>query len=171
MLVVLSDTHRSAGHGLGDHLRATVADADRVVHAGDFTSAATLEAFYDVAPRLDAVHGNADGAAVRERLPAERTLTYGGVRIAVTHRQGGGETGLSMFGRQARASLVVSGHTHRQRVGGEAPVLLNPGSHDDPRGNRPGYAVLNPAEEGLRGECRGLDGTVREPFVVPSLEG
>jgi putative phosphoesterase len=165
-MLVLSDTHRAEGHGLTDHLRETVAAADRVVHAGDFTTPAVLSALREVAPRVDAVHGNADAPALRSDLPAERTLTYGGVRIAVTHRANGGRTGLTMVGRAADAALVVSGHTHRPTVVDGEPTLLNPGSHADPRGNRPGYARLTPEDGGLVGELRDPDGTRIERFRV-----
>jgi len=166
MLVVLSDTHRATGHGLTDHLVETVAAADRVIHAGDFTTPDVLEALRSVGPRVDAVHGNADDERVRSRLPSERTLTYEGVRIAVTHRADGGQTGLAMVGKQAGADLVVSGHTHRPTVVDGDPVLLNPGSHDEPRGSRPGYARLEPRDGGLDGALCDLAGTVVEAFRV-----
>jgi len=168
MLVVLSDTHRTEGHGLTDHLQETVSEADHVVHAGDFTTPATLSALREVASRVDAVHGNADVEALRERLPERRQLTYGGVRIAVTHRAEGGRTGLAMVGRTVDADLVVSGHTHRPTVVDGDPVLLNPGSHADPRGNRPGYARLLPDDGALDGELREPDGTLGERFRVES---
>jgi len=170
MLVVVSDTHRQAGHGFEGPLRSAVRAADRVVHAGDFTTTDVVDAVGAAAARLDAVHGNADGAAVTDRLPAERTLTCEGVRVVVTHRPEGGPTGLSMLGRARDADLVVFGHTHRptlvppDEAGGV--TLLNPGSHADPRGNRPGYATLEPAETGLEGRLRSLDGTVVERFEV-----
>ncbi|MEF8756758.1 MAG: metallophosphoesterase [Halobacteriales archaeon] len=167
MLVVLSDTHGRDAPELTDHLLEAVRNADRVVHAGDFTTAAVLEAVRDVAPRLDAVHGNADEGVVRERLPAERILEYAGTRIGVTHWKEGGETGLSLFGRSVGADLVVFGHTHRPGVvTGADPVLLNPGSHATPRGNRPGYAALRPTGDGLAGTLRDLDGTVVDRFSV-----
>ena len=167
MLAILSDTHASDGHDLTDHLLETVREADRVVHAGDFTTEPVLDAFQDEAPRLDAVHGNADDPTVRERLPAERVLEYADVRIALTHRSDGGETGLSMFGRSVGADLVVFGHTHRPLVVGDAdPVLLNPGSHATPRGHRPGYAELAPAGDGLEGTLRDPDGVVLDRFSV-----
>jgi len=170
MLVVLSDTHRTDGPDLTDHLRETVAGADRVVHAGDVTTPATLSALRAVGPRVDAVHGNADAPELQSRLPAQRTLTYGGVRIAVTHRADGGATGLTMVGREAGAALVISGHTHRPTVVDGDPVLLNPGSHADPRGNRPGYARLSPEDGGLAGELREPDGTLVEAFRVEGEE-
>jgi len=167
MLVVLSDTHRESGHGLSGPALDAVRSADRVVHAGDFTTEAVVDAFADEAARLDAVHGNADDPAVHERLPEARTFAYEGARVAVTHRRDGGATGLALFGRSRDADVVVSGHTHRPTVvDADDVVLVNPGSHADPRGHRAAFAELEPAADGLVGRLRELDGTTIERFRV-----
>lgn len=167
MLVLLSDTHGTDGHRLRGRTLEAVRAAALVIHAGDFTTTAVVDAFAEEAARLDAVHGNADGPAVRERLPEARVLEYAGARIAVTHHRDGGATGLSLFGRSRGADLVVSGHTHRPTVVDAAElVLLNPGSHADPRGNRAAFAELEPADDGLDGRLRGVDGTILESFSV-----
>lgn len=161
MLVVCSDTHCRDDPSLSDQLAADIAAADAVCHAGDFTTEAVLNQFQTAADRLYAVHGNADTAAVRDRLPEARTLTYKGTTIALTHRQAGGATGLALFGRSRDASLVISGHTHAPSVtAADGVTLLNPGSHAEPRGNRAGYAVVTPSESGLTVELREPDGTV-----------
>ncbi|WP_254766414.1 metallophosphoesterase [Salinilacihabitans rarus] len=169
MLAIFSDTHSGTGHELEGEALAAAREADAVVHAGDFTSVAALDAFRDVAGRLYAVHGNADAMAVRDRLPAERVVEAEGVRLAVTHRRDGGETALALFGRAREADLVVSGHTHRPTVVDAGDVVLcNPGSHARPRGNRPGFAVLErESEDGsdvVRGRVLEPDGTVVESF-------
>ncbi|ELY88107.1 phosphodiesterase [Natrialba aegyptia DSM 13077] len=172
-ITVLSDTHSADGHELdGDVLRA-VRNADVVIHAGDFTSSAALDALQDECAVLFAVHGNADSAAVRDRLPTARVVEAGGVRFAVTHRRDGGETGLAMFGRSRDADVVVSGHTHCPTVvRTDDCLLLNPGSYAQPRGNRPGYAVLETRTDGgddtseLTGEIREPTGELVESFVV-----
>lgn len=167
MLVVLSDTHASDGTALVDAAADAVAAADFVLHAGDFTTEAVLEAFYETTDEFRAVHGNADNAAVTERLPEATTLEYGGVRIAVTHRRRGGATGLAMFGRERGADLVVSGHTHRPTVDDAGAVtLLNPGSHADPRGARQSFAVLEPKNGGLAGRLKTVDGETFGRFDV-----
>lgn len=179
MLVVCSDTHRRAGHGLDGALLDAVRAADRVVHAGDFTTTDVVDAFGDAAARLDAVHGNADDAGVQDRLPVERVVGYEGARIVVTHRPEGGETGLAMRGRAQDADLVVFGHTHRPTlVETDDVTLLNPGSHADPRGNRPGYATLEREDATLQreygtlvGTLRGLDGDVVDRFVLEPATG
>ena len=179
MIAIFSDTHSSDGHELEGAALTAAREAETVIHAGDFTSEAALEAFQDECDLLYAVHGNADGAAVRDRLPTARVVEAGGVRFAVTHRRDGGETGLAMFGRSRDAAAVVFGHSHRPTVVETADaLLLNPGSHADPRGNRPGFAVLEEREgdgdedgNGLEGELRTPDGTVLESFEIEEPDG
>ncbi|RKD93795.1 metallophosphoesterase [Halopiger aswanensis] len=168
-IAIFSDTHSADGHELEGEALTAAREADVVIHAGDFTSTAALEAFRRECDRLFAVHGNSDSGAVRDRLPEARVLEEGGVRFAVTHRREGGEVGLSMFGRSRGADVVVSGHTHRPTVvDAEDCLLLNPGSHAQPRGHRPGFAVLEDREDGtgLEGEIREPDGTLVESFDV-----
>nr|WP_272931517.1 metallophosphoesterase [Halobacterium noricense] len=163
----MSDTHSTDGHELQGRALAAVREADRVVHAGDFTTETALDAFYDAGDQLLAVHGNADEPAVRDRLPESRTLDANALRIAVTHRQHGGATGLALFGRERGADLVVSGHTHRPAVTEtEDVVLLNPGSHADPRGNATAHAELHHEGGGVRGEIRDRSGSVLREFRV-----
>jgi len=172
MLVVVSDSHRESGTGLEGRTLDAVRDAEVVAHAGDFVTEDALDAFQDVASTLLAVHGNADRPGVRDRLPSARSFTYADVDVAMTHRQRAGETGLELFGRERGAALVLSGHTHRPRVATtDACTLLNPGSHADPRGNRPGHAELEPAAGGLDGRLVSPDGTVAERFHVPADPG
>jgi putative phosphoesterase len=172
MIVVLSDTHRRERPGLRGPLAAAVERADRVIHAGDFTTTAVLEGFRSVAAELLAVAGNRDEPAVTAQLPAARTLAVGPLTVAVTHRQRGGDTALTYFGAERDADLVISGHTHTPHViQGEGPTLLNPGSHADPRGGPATYAVLEPDEAGVTGTIYTLDGEEREGFRVEGRNG
>ena len=165
MIAIFSDTPSRRGHELEGEALAAAREADAVIHAGDFTSVAALEAFRELCPTFVAVHGNADEPAVRDRLPGERVVDEGGARIAVTHRRDGGETGLAMFGRAHEADVVVSGHTHRPTVvDAEGPLLLNPGSHAQPRGNRPGVGLLESTEGGVVGQLLEPDGTLIRTF-------
>lgn len=167
MLVVLSDTHGTDDHRLVGAAREAVAEADLVVHAGDFSTEAVLDAFHAVAADFRGVYGNTDSAAVRDRLPSATTFEYEDIRIAATHTRNGGHAGLTMFGRERDADLVVFGHSHRPTVdtGGDV-TLLNPGSHADPRGNRQSFAVLEPTADGLDGRLVTVDGEVFERFTV-----
>lgn len=167
MLVCLSDTHGTDDNRLTGRTLEAVREADLVAHAGDFTTEAVLESFRDVAGPFRAVHGNADRPWVKDRLPTALTFEYGGVRFAMTHRQRGGDTGLVMFGRERNASVVVHGHTHRPRFDPSGAVtLLNPGSHADPRGNRPAHAEVTETAGSLEGQLVTPAGEVVKTFEL-----
>lgn len=165
MIAVVSDTHREAPPVLPERALDAVRGADLAVHAGDVTTPAALDALDGEARRIEAVHGNADVLALRERLPAERTFEVGGLRVAVVHGHEGGETALSLLGRQEGADLVVAGHTHRPAaVDAGGVTLLNPGSPTEPRGAPATHAEVDP--EGRRGRIVAADGSVVSSFSV-----
>ncbi len=143
MIAIISDTHHENGHGLTGRTQEAVREADVLIHAGDFTTPATFEAVREVAGRVEAVHGNRDDSVLRDRLPAQRTMECQGVRIALVHGHEHDRTSLSLLGRAEEADIVVFGHSHRPVIveTGEV-VLLNPGSHADPRGNPASHAEL-----------------------------
>ncbi|MEF8812387.1 MAG: metallophosphoesterase [Halovenus sp.] len=159
MLVALSDTHGETGPRLTAHLETVLRRASAVVHAGDFTTPAVLDAFASRAAVFAAVHGNRDTQAVTGRLPETATLTWAGRRVAVVHGHRHDRTSLSLLARQEGADVVVTGHTHRQAVerAGEITVV-NPGSHAEPRASRPGYATFERTGEGGRCVLRGVQG-------------
>ncbi len=167
MLVALSDTHGTDDPRLRGRTRQVVHEADVVVHAGDFYREPVLDAFERATDRFRAVFGNNDGAAIRNRIPEVRTVEYAGVRFAVTHRHRSGDTGLVMLGRGRDADAVICGHSHRPRFadGADLPIL-NPGSHAQPRGNRPAHAEIEPVDGGVTGRLVTPDGDVFERFEI-----
>ncbi|MCU4753602.1 metallophosphoesterase [Halobacteria archaeon AArc-curdl1] len=169
MLAVFADTHSARGHELEGAALNAATEAEAVIHAGDFTSQSALEAFKERCPVFYPVHGNADNYIVTEALPTTRTVEYKGLTIAVTHRRDGGDTGLAMFGRAQNADIVVSAHTHRPRILElEDVVLLNPGSHAQPRGNRPGFATVERRDDSFDVRLQTPSG---EPIDSLTLEG
>lgn len=167
MLVAVSDTHRRTDHGLDGRTLEAVREADRVIHAGDFYREAVLDAFEREARTVFGVTGNNDDDALRDRLPSARVVGYEGRTFAVRHRHPTGETGLAVFGREREADCVIFGHSHRPTVETAGELLLvNPGSHAQPRGNRAAHAEFHPTEEGLAGRLVTTDGTVFETFHV-----
>ncbi len=136
-LLLITDTHvPGRARDLPPQVWATVDETDVVVHAGDWTSEALLDALAARARRLVGVYGNNDGPALRARLPEVARDTIGGVRIAVVH-----ETGPSR-GRQTRCAaeyadvdVLVFGHSHIpwDTTAGTGLRLLNPGSPTDRR--------------------------------------
>jgi uncharacterized protein len=136
-LLLISDTHVPVrARDLPARVWGEVAEADVVVHAGDWVSLELLDELESRSARLVACWGNNDGPALRARLPERADATLAGVRFTVVH-----ETGAAA-GREARMSrlypdshVVVFGHSHipwdtTTRTGLR---LLNPGSPTDRR--------------------------------------
>jgi len=170
MLVVVSDTHSREETKLQGRTAEAVREADLVVHAGDLYREPVLDGFASASRTLRAVYGNNADAAIRDRLPEVLTAEYAGVRFTVTHRHHSGDTGLVMLGRERDADAVICGHSHRPRFddSGALPIL-NPGSHAQPRGNRPAHAELEPVDDdagALDGRLVTPDGEVFEEFRI-----
>jgi putative phosphoesterase len=166
MLVALADTHGEETPQLTDHLRETIADASRLVHAGDFTTTAVLDAFKSLADVV-AVAGNSDSSGVRERLPETQVIEQFDRRLLVVHGHRHDRTALSLLARQEAADVVVVGHTHSAGIADVGDVMVvNPGSHANPRGDAPSYAAITAAEDGISIQLRTASGrvidTVRE---------
>jgi putative phosphoesterase len=135
-LLVLSDTHiPGRGRRLPESVRRAAADADLIVHAGDWVAASVLDDLLQYGPVLG-VWGNNDGDDLRSRLPEIARETLEGVRFAVIH-----ETGAAQ-GREARADaafpdidVLVFGHSHIpwDSTTPHGLRLLNPGSPTDRR--------------------------------------
>jgi uncharacterized protein len=136
-LLLLADTHvPKRARDLPAEVWAAVADADVVLHAGDWVDVPLLDALEARSRRLVAVVGNNDGPALRARLPLVARAELGGVRFAVVHETGG------KAGREARCAaaypdvdVLVFGHSHIpwDTVAPTGLRLLNPGSPTDRR--------------------------------------
>ncbi|MGQ0715768.1 MAG: metallophosphoesterase family protein [Pseudonocardiales bacterium] len=136
-LLLMADTHvPHRAHDLPQQLWRAVAEADVVVHAGDWVCVELLEALLARSKRLIGVVGNNDGRSLSARLPEVATAQLDGVRLAVVH-----ETG-SARGREQRCAarfpdtdVLVFGHSHIpwDTVAPTGLRLLNPGSPTDRR--------------------------------------
>ena len=155
MLAVFADTHETARPRLSGRPESALADADLVVHAGDFTTPTVYSAFDQRATDLVAVRGNSDVAELQERLPNVETVEWQGLTIVVTHGHEHDRTSLPLLARERRADLAIVGHTHRPAIEriGDLPVV-NPGSHADPRGGPPTHVEGRADGTGVRIEVR-----------------
>jgi putative phosphoesterase len=136
-LLLLADTHvPKRARDLPDQVWAAVAEADVVVHAGDWVDVATLDRLEARSRSLLACWGNNDGGELRARLPELARAEIDGVRVGVVH-----ETGAST-GRERRMDaahpdldLLVFGHSHIpwDSTTARGLRLLNPGSPTDRR--------------------------------------
>jgi putative phosphoesterase len=136
-LLLTSDTHLpKRARELPGELLERVAEADVVVHAGDWVDVATLDLLEDRSRRLVGVYGNNDGPELRARLPETARAELGGLRFAVVHETGGKQ------GRERRCAqrypdvdVLVFGHSHIpwDTTAENGLRLLNPGSPTDRR--------------------------------------
>lgn len=167
MILALSDTHGRDGPRLSGRTAEAAELADAIVHAGDFMTVDALDAFESYAP-VYCASGNTDTQGVRDRVPEERVIQWEELRIAIVHGHEHTDTALSLFARQSNADLLVCGHTHQPRFHDGIVPILNPGSHADPRWNRPAHAELewDESEKLARGRLVEPSGTVFERFTV-----
>ena len=136
-LLLIADSHvPKRARDLPAVVWDAVANADVVVHAGDWVEPALLDRIEERSERLVACWGNNDGAELRRRLPERADVTLGGLRFTVVH-----ETGAS-GGRDARMArlypdtdVLVFGHSHIpwDSTATTGLRLLNPGSPTDRR--------------------------------------
>jgi len=132
-IALISDSHiPSRAQRIPDLFRDRVADADHVVHAGDFDSKGALADMRDIAPALTAVSGNMDP---RIGLPSVATVELGGVEFVVTHGTGSSRGYEQRVARTVREHATtddpvgVAGHTHEVLdIETDGVRLLNPGS-------------------------------------------
>ena len=135
-IAVVSDTHLPRGSrrvpaACIERLEA----ADLLVHAGDFVSLAFHAEMLALGLPLAAVYGNVDELALRQRLPAERTVEAAGARIGLVHDAGPARGRLARMRRRfPDAHAVVFGHSHipLHESDGEFQIF-NPGSPTDRR--------------------------------------
>jgi putative phosphoesterase len=133
---VISDTHLPRGaRRIPDACLAHLAAADLILHAGDFVSGEALDEIAGIGPPLAAVHGNVDSEAVRRRLPSERVVEAGGLKIGMLHDAGTARGRLErMQARFPDAHAVVYGHSHIPlHEEHDGFHLFNPGSPTDRR--------------------------------------
>ncbi len=102
--------------------------AEAVVHAGDFVAPFTLKVLMKPGIPLMGVFGNNDGERAglaglcAELFEPPHRFTLGGRTIVVGHDP----DDLADVPREG-VDLLIHGHTHRARVAGGEPLLLNPG--------------------------------------------
>jgi putative phosphoesterase len=138
LIAVISDTHLPRGaRRLPDECVRRIADADLLLHVGDFSTVETLRELEAVGPPVVGVHGNVDSVELRQLLPAERLVDADGVRIAMLHDSGPRRGRLARmrarFGERAQA--LVFGHSHQplHERAEDGFQIFNPGSPTDRR--------------------------------------
>jgi putative phosphoesterase len=142
---ILSDTHIHMPAPLFSEMAEhCFADCEVIIHAGDLTDMAVLDAF--AGKKIFAVHGNMCSLATKTHLPTATTFELAGHVIGLTHgAQLGYDIEAGLWDLFPEADCVIYGHTHRpviHRQGGR--LVINPGSFQATgRWGAPGtYAIL-----------------------------
>jgi putative phosphoesterase len=136
MIALIADTHMPKGRRrLPDRCLERLAEAEAIVHAGDFLTASVLEELRGIGPPLHAVHGNVDEPALREALPETVEIEVGERTVAVIHDAGPARGRLArMRARFPDADAVVFGHSHLPlHEEGDGFQIFNPGSPTERR--------------------------------------
>jgi putative phosphoesterase len=136
IVAVISDTHMPRGNRrLPDACVQRLAQADAILHAGDFMELEVLEAIQALGPPVHAVRGNVDSAQLIARLPLMRTVGFEGVRIGMVHDAGPAQGRLARMRRRfPDAHAVVFGHSHIPlHESGGGFQIFNPGSPTERR--------------------------------------
>jgi uncharacterized protein len=156
LIAILADTHMPKGaRRLPDRCVELLAAAEAAIHAGDFSGASALEEIRALCPRLHAVHGNVDEAAIRRELPEAVELQLGGRTLAVLHDAGPARGRLARLRRRFPGTdAVVFGHSHLPLHEEEDGFqIFNPGSPTERRrAPRPSMGLLRQERGGLRFE-------------------
>jgi len=167
MLVAIGDTHSDRSHALHGRTQTAVREAEHVCHTGDFTTEHAYDAIAAAAGSerggapLSAVAGNSDDPTLADRLPKTSAVAYAGQTIVVVHGHEHDRTTLSLLARQEDADIVLVGHTHRPGIERTPHCLLvNPGSHADPRGNRPAHGEITRQGRGVAIAIRTPNGSL-----------
>jgi hypothetical protein len=121
---VISDTHNLLRPQVFD----VFAGVDRIIHAGDVGSGDILVELETIAP-VHAVYGNTDRFLLMERLKDKEELSFGSVRVFVTHIGGKPKEMRRFYPEVAQANVVIFGHSHRPlHLIDDGVIFFNPGS-------------------------------------------
>ena len=135
MIALIGDTHLPRGtRRLPDECLRLLAEADAILHVGDFTARAVLVELSRLGP-VSAVHGNIDEPALRAELPERLVVEAEGLRIGLVHDAGprAGRCGRLRAWFPA-CHAVAYGHTHSPELTRDDGIwILNPGSPTERR--------------------------------------
>jgi len=130
-IAVMSDSHTRSLEGLPSELVKTLAEADWVVHCGDYNNISVVRELQALAGRFVGVHGNVDPRDIREELPAKTVFEVEGKNIGVIHPSWGGSPYRieEDIAREFNGvDIILYGHTHEaSHTGIDGVVWVNPG--------------------------------------------
>jgi putative phosphoesterase len=135
-IAIVADTHMPRGpRRLPGACLDRLREADLIVHAGDFVTAAVLAEIESIGPPVAAVYGNVDDEALRRDLPEERMVEIAGARVGLVHDAGPARGRLGRLRRRfPDADAAIFGHSHLPLHEREGDFqIFNPGSPTERR--------------------------------------
>jgi len=143
---VVSDTHATSFAQLPDRILLALAEADLIIHAGDFIAKDVLDGLKQLG-EVKAVRGNMDSEELKRILPEKELLVIEGRGIGIIHGWG------SPYGIDDRVGkmfedvdIIVYGHSHYSQNEVKKGILFfNPGQA------RNSFGILTVSKE-VRGE-------------------
>ncbi|MBE4908435.1 metallophosphoesterase family protein [Bacillus luteolus] len=137
-IIVLSDTHMpKRGKKLPDLLVKQLANADLIIHAGDWTDLEVLTQLEKYGTVVG-VSGNVDTPEVSQLFGDKKVLQLNGFKIGIVHGHIGKkkttqERALEAF-NDPSLDVIIFGHSHiPYQEYHEGTLLFNPGSPTDKR--------------------------------------
>jgi len=131
IVYLISDTHvPERREDIPKEFLSLLKPEDIVLHAGDWTSAATLKLLQQKA-KVFGVWGNMDDGAVRKELPEKTIVELQGFKIGITHGFGAPEGMVEKVRSRflEKVDMTLFGHTHvPHREEKEGILFFNPGS-------------------------------------------
>jgi putative phosphoesterase len=157
-IAVISDSHARSMSGTSPELLKALAEADWVVHCGDYTGLATLRELRALSKHFIGVYGNMDPTEVRDELPAKTVFEAEGKRIGVIHPSWGG----SPFGIEKALArefegvdIILFGHTHDIRHKTiDGVIFFNPGPAYPEFGTPASLGMVTISQEGIKVEIK-----------------
>ena len=157
-IAVISDSHARSMRGTPPELLKALAEADWVVHCGDYTSPAMLRELQAISKRFIGVYGNMDPKEIRDELPAKTVFEAEGKRIGVIHPGWGGPP-FRIEEDIARefegVDIILFGHTHDvcHKTIGDV-IFFNPGQAYPDFGTPASLGIVTIGQEGIEVEIR-----------------
>lgn len=145
-IAVISDTHVESLNHIPASILMQLAEADLIVHAGDFTEGVVLEELRTLG-KVKAVCGNMDSSELKRMLPSKELFTVNGKRIGLIHGSGG-PWGIAKRIRSVfdDVDIIIYGHSHESyNKVIQGSLLFNPGP------GRNYYGLLT-IEDGVKAE-------------------
>lgn len=144
-IAVISDTHlREPDSRLTEIFNKHLAEADLLIHCGDFTTFSMWQ-FFCQHSNFHAALGNCDEWRLSDRLRPLESLTFQGLKIGIAHGWGSrsqvSKNVADSFSRDY--DLICYGHTHIQDFSIVNGIqMLNPGSLTSPRDDKPASVAI-----------------------------